>query len=410
MRHTADDRADSAAAPPGAGADWLMEPATALDALLDPDHPRKVAASQWAAEHLGGGAGRDTWQACGAAGLFGVMVPAEHGGLGRTAVEALLSFEGLGHGCSDAGLVFALASQVFAFGSCFMAGASADQRARYLPGILAGDLVGAFAMTEPEVGSDTAAITTTSTRVEGGYVLAGTKTWVTLGPLCDLAIVFATVAPERGRWGITAFLVERDTPGFERSGPIEKMGLRSSPFGRIELRGCQVPEANRLGPEGAGAQLFASAVQAERAYLYAAQVGATQRLLERCIGRAQEREQFGVPIGNHQAVSHPLVDVAIRLETARLLILKTAALADDGRSVAAAAAMAKIEVSQTAVAAAVQALHLFGAEGYTVDAGIEVYLRDAVGGLAYSGTSDIQRNMLARLLHIERHPRRRKPT
>ncbi len=384
--------------------------ADALSALLDPTHPRKVSASNWAREHLdGGGVDRQTWERCGDAGLFGLLVPEAQGGCGCTATEALLTFEGLGYGCEDAGLVFALASQVFAFGPAFNGGANDDQRGRYLPGILAGTTFGSFAMSEPDAGSDSSAITTTATPVDGGYRIDGLKTWVTLGPVADLAIVFATMDPSKGRWGITAFLVDTDQPGVHTSAPIEKFGLGSSPFGTLELDGCVVPAANRLGPEGAGATLFSSAVEAERAYLYAAQVGATQRLLEHCVDRARTRTQFGQPIGANQAVSHPLADLAIQLEMSRLLIYKAGALADTDRSVTLTAAMAKVQVSETAIQAALRAFQLFGAEGYTTAAGIHTYLRDAVGGMAYSGTSDIQRNIIVRLLGADRPARRSTP-
>lgn len=387
-----------------------MPRADALDALLDPDHPRMTAAAAWAREHLAGAVvDRATWTRCGDAGLFGLLVPAADGGCGCTATEALLTFEGLGYGCDDGGLVFALASQVFAFGPAFHGGADADQRARHLPGILAGTTFGSFAMSEPEAGSDSSAIATTATRVDDGYRLDGVKTWVTLGPVADLAIVFATTDPAKGRWGITAFLVETDRPGVRASAPIEKFGLTSSPFGMLELDGCVVPVENRLGPEGAGATLFSSAVEAERAYLYAAQVGATRRLLEQCIQRARTRRQFGQPIGANQAVSHPLADLAIQLEMSRLLVYKAGALADTDRSVTLTAAMTKVQVTETAIQAALRAIQLYGAEGYTTAAGLHTYLRDAVGGMAYSGTSDIQRNIIVRLLGADRPARRSTP-
>ena len=294
---------------------------------------------------------------------------------------------------------------MFAFGSCFTAGATPEQRERFLPAMIAGDLIGSFAMTEPATGSDTTAITTTATKVEGGYRLNGSKAWVTLGPVCDLAIVFATTDPTRGRWGITAFLVDGHPNGMVRSEPIDKMGLTTSPFGRFDFIDCFVSEADRLGPEGAGGQLFSSAVEAERAYLYAAQLGATERLIERCIDRAQTRTQFGVPIGAHQAVGHAIADLVIDHEMARLLVYKSAALADTGRSVTLAAAMSKIQVSEMALRVSTKALQIFGAEGYTTEAGIEQYLRDAAGGIAFSGTADIQRNSIVRLLGIDRAPR-----
>lgn len=385
----------------GTGALGLDHRADAIDAVLDGHHPRATLAAAWAAATLDGmSLSRELWRACGDADLFRMRVPEADGGLGHSAVEALLTFEGLGRGAADTGLVFALGTQVFAFGACFVAGASPGQRAEFLPRLMRGDLFPAFAMTEPLAGSDSAAITTTARRVDGGYVLDGRKTWITLGPVCDLAIVFASTAPERAGWGITAFLVDRSSPGFVTSPPIEKMGLASAPFGQLLLDGCFVPEHRRLGPEGAGGRLFSAAVEAERAYLYAAQVGATAALLQRCIDRSATRHQFGVPIGSHQAVSHALADLALELEAARLLVYKAAALADSGRPVAAAAAMAKIKVADTAVRAGVQAVQLFGAEGYTVAGGVESRLRDAIGGISYSGTPEISRNIIARAIGV----------
>lgn len=381
----------------------LTERSDALTALLATDHPRKRAARDWAAEALTGRAlDRATWRRCGDAGLFAMRVPEEYGGLGHSAVEALLTFEGLGLGCDDTGLVFALGTQVFAFGACFVAGATEEQRARHLPGLLAGDTFPSFAMTEPAAGSDSSAITTRATPVDGGYVLDGTKCWITLGPVCDLAIVFASTAPERGVWGITAFLVAAGTPGFTASPPVPKLGLASAPFGELRFDRCFVPTTDRLGPEGAGSRLFSVAVEAERAYLYAAQLGATERLLGRCIDRSASRQQFGQPIGAHQAVAHGLADLACELEQARLLVYKAGALADAGRPVAAAAAMAKIKVADMAVRSAVHAIGLFGAEGYTVAAGLDRPLLDAVGGIAYSGTPEVSRNIIARALGVGR--------
>lgn len=180
------------------------------------------------------------------------------------------------------------------------------------------------------------------------------------------------------------------------------MGLRSCPFGTLRLEGCEVGSDDLLGAVGAGGSVFSEAVEAERAFLYAAQVGAMERALDACVRRARERTQFGQPIGTFQAVSHRIVDMRLRHETARLMVYKAAALHDRGSPVALAAALAKLASSEAAVESALDAMRIFGAEGYTEAAGVEVWLRDAVGGLAYSGTSDIQRNIVARLMGVDR--------
>ena len=232
---------------------------------------------------------------------------------------------------------------------------------------------------------------------------------MTLGPVCDVVIVFATTDRALGRWGITAFLVDATTAGLER-GPVEpKMGLHSCPFGQLTFDGCIVGPDAVLGNPGAGASIFADAVESERAFLYAAQLGAMERVLDVAVVRARERHQFGVPIGTFQAVSHRIAEMKLRHEAARLLVYKAAALADRGAQVAMAAALAKLQTSEMAVLSALDSIRIHGAEGYTVSGGVEFELRDAVGGLAYSGTSDIQRNIVARLLGVDRPVRRRKP-
>lgn len=387
----------------------------ALEALLDGAHPLKLEAAEWARTSLApaleacdGEFDRAAWRAAGRWGVQGVLAPRSVGGQARTAVEALLVFEGLGLGCPDNGFVFALASQVFAMQRALQRAGTPAQLDRWLGPLVRGEALGAFAMSEPDAGSDTAAITTTATpEPGGGFRLDGRKSWVTLGPLCDVVIVFATTDPAKGRWGITAFLVDAGAPGLRRGAAEPKMGMRSCPFGSLELDGCVVGPDALLGSPGAGASVFADAVESERAFLYAAQLGAMERVLDLCIARARQRHQFGAPIGTYQAVSHRIVEMKLRHEAARLLVYKAAALADRGQPVALHAALAKLQTSEASVLSALDAIRIHGAEGYTEAGGVESELRDAVGGLAYSGTSDIQRNIVARLLGVDRPTRRR---
>jgi alkylation response protein AidB-like acyl-CoA dehydrogenase len=387
------------------------EERTQVEAMLDLDHPLKREAADWAKTNLAGVVGfdRDAWRAAADWGVQGTLVPTSLGGRARGAVESLLVFEGLGLGCRDNGFVFALASQVFATQRALQQAGSPTQLDRWLRPLVRGDAIGAFAMSETGAGSDPAAISTTATPLaDGRYRLEGTKRWVSLGPLCDVVVVFATTDPAKGRWGITAFVVDATATGVHR-GPVEpKMGLAACPFGALELDGCVVGSDAVLGAPGAGASIFADAVESERAFLYAAQLGAMERVLAASIDRARHRQQFGVPIGSFQAVSHRVAEMKLRHESARLLVYKAAALADRGRPVAMAAALAKLQASEMAVVSAIDAIRIHGAEGYTEAAGIEVELRDAIGGLAYSGTSDIQRGIVARLLGLDRPARRRR--
>ena len=389
-----------------------MSEKSPLSVMLALEHPRKAEAAAWARATLGaptGGFDRSWWDAAAAFGVQGLITPAELGGAGATTVEALLTFEGLGLGSGDDGVVFALAAQVFSMQRALLSAGSPAQLKRWGPALARGEAIGAFAMSEPESGSDTASITTTATPIaDGGYRIDGVKAWVTLGSVCDLVIVFAHTDPSLGRWGITAFLVDAGQPGVVRGPEIAKLGLESCPFTTMTFADCVVGPDDVLGAPGAGAAIFSDAVNSERAFLYAAQLGATERTIDRAVERARHRTQFGQPIGRFQAVSHRIADMKLRHEAARLLVYKAGILHDLGHDVTMAAALAKLQASETAVSSALDAIQIFGAEGYTEDAGLGRQLRDSIGGLSYSGTSDIQRNIIAGLLGVDR-PARRTP-
>ena len=269
----------------------VAPPASALDAMLRSDHPRKLAAAEWAREHLGPieAFDRSRWRTAAEFGVQGLMVPTELGGAGCSVVDALLTFEGLGLGTEDQGTVFALAAQVFAMQSALLMAGRAEQTSRWVPGLCRGDVIGSFAMSEPDAGSDTGSITTTAAPLDdGSFRLDGVKSWVTLGSECDVVIVFATTDPAAGRWGLTAFLVEMDNPGVHRGEVIAKMGLGTCPFTTVTFDDCRVGPGSVLGSVGAGGAIFADAVNAERAFLYAAQLGATERAIDLSISRRAE--------------------------------------------------------------------------------------------------------------------------
>jgi len=275
-----------------------------------------------------------------------------------------------------------------------------EQKERYLPRLIRGELIGAHGMSEPDSGSDAYSLRARAERRGDGYLLNGTKTFVTNAPVADVALVFATVDREKGMWGVTAFLIDRGTAGFRVGRDIEKLGLRTSPMAEVILEDCLLPEANRLGPEGAGARIFNSSMEWERSCILASHLGAMERQLETCIRYAGERQQFGQAIGKFQSVSNRIVDMKVRLETARLLLYKVAWLKKNGRPAAQEAALAKLYLSESFLQSSLDAVRVHGGYGYMTEFEVERDLRDAVGGTIYSGTSDIQRAIAARLMGL----------
>jgi hypothetical protein len=263
-----------------------------------------------------------------------------------------------------------------------------------------GELIGAHGMTEPDSGSDAYSLRTRAERVEGGYVINGSKMFVTNAPVADLAVFFATVDPGKKMWGITCFVVEKGTPGFTIGQTLEKMGLRTSPMGELVFQDCFLPLENRLGPEGAGANIFNNSMEWERSAILASHIGAMERQLEESIQYARERYQFGQPISKFQSVANRIVDMKVRLETARLLLYKVAWLKKMGKPAVMEAAIAKLYLSECFVQSSMDALRVRGGYGYMTEFEVERDLRDAIGGTLYSGTSDIQRVIIARWLGL----------
>ena len=233
-----------------------------------------------------------------------------------------------------------------------------------------------------------------------GWVLNGRKTWITAGPIADLFLCFATTDPSRGILGISTFLVERDAPGFRVVREIPKMGMKTVPMGELAFEDCRLPSGALLGREGRGASIFNAGMELERGAILASALGTMRRQLDRCIEHARTRKQFGQPIGKFQSVSNRIVDMSLRLETSRLLVYRFADLHAKGENAAVAASMAKLQVSESFVQNSLDAVRLFGAAGYAEETGLERELRDSVGGVIFSGTNDIQRNIIAQHLRL----------
>ncbi len=341
----------------------------------------------------------DGWRACAEMGLQGACVPKQYGGQGQDVMTAIVVLEALGYGCRDNGLSLAVNGQMWSVQEPLLSYGTETQKSRYLPKLCSGQWSAAHGMTEPESGSDAFALETTATKVDGGYVLNGHKAFVGLAPIADLALVFAATDPRRKQWGISAFLVESDSPGYQRVAR-SKMGLRSNPFGDILLNDVFVPDANRLGPEGAGATMFQASMEWERSFIAASFIGAMEYQLDSGVEYAKKRHQFGQPIGKFQSVANRLADMKVRLETARLLLYRVAWLKDRGESAAMDAAIANLYIAECFADSSMDAMRNFGARGYLEEFDTARDLRDALGGLIYSGTSDVQRVTISRLLGL----------
>lgn len=343
---------------------------------------------------------REAWKRCGAFGLQGLPVPEELGGGGADMRTTAIAFETLGRHCPDQGLLFSLNAQMWAVQYPLVRFGTAEQKQRYMPGLVSGDLIGAHAMSEPESGSDAFSLRTTARRVDGGFRLNGSKTFVTNAPVADLFVLFATTDPAKGFAGLVGFLIERDSPGLETGPALHKMGLRTSPMGEVFLDDCFVADSQVLGRVGMGMMVFNAALERERSMILAPSVGAMARALDQTIAYAKQREQFGQSIAKFQAVSHRIVDMQLRLTTSRLLLHDLVARIDAGQSVGLESALTKLHLSESYLEVTSDALLTHGGYGYMTEYEVERGVRDAFASKLYSGTSDIQRNLAARYMGL----------
>ena len=343
---------------------------------------------------------RALWKRCADFGVLGMPIPQQFGGLGLGLSELLAVMEGLGYGARDQGVLFSLNAHLWTNSIPILLHGTGEQRRRYLPGLCNGSLIGANAASEPEAGSDIFSMRTRAVREGNHYVLNGSKTFVTNAPVADLFVAYATVDASLGTMGITGFIIERGTPGLIVAGHLEKMGLRTSPMGEVVFEDCRVPVDQRLGREGRGAAVFECSMEWERGCILASCLGVMRRQLETCVVHARQRRQFGKSIGKFQSVANRLVDMKVRLETCRPLVYRIGMLKDAGKDATVEAAIAKLHVSESFVQSSLDAIQVFGGYGYMTDQQIERDLRDSVGSTLYSGTSEIQRNIIARGLGL----------
>ena len=340
------------------------------------------------------------WKKCAEFGIPAMTMPERYGGLELDTMAAIATMEGLGYACKDSGLLFALNSHIWTCEAPINKFGTDAQKEKYLPKLIAGAIKGGHAMTEPDAGSDAFSMRCQAQKRGNSYILNGSKTFITNAPIADILLVFAVTDRQRGFAGISTFIVEKDFPGFSVGAPLQMMGLKTCPLGEVFLQDCEVPEENRLGQEGAGAAIFNSEMEWERSCLFAAHLGAMESNLEACIEYAKERQQFGKSIGKCQSISHKIADMKVRIELSRLMLHNVAGIKAQGKRAPLESAMAKLFISESYVQNCTDALHIHGAYGYSTEYDFEQNLRDAIAGKIYSGTSEIQRNIIATFLGL----------
>ena len=338
----------------------------------------------------------DLWLKCGEMGLQGLPVDETHGGAGADPVTTAVALEALGYGCHDGGLVFSICAHLLACVVPIWLHGNEEQKKELLPELCSGRLIAVNGMTEPGSGSDAFSMATRAVPDGDGYRISGTKMFSSNGPIADLAIIYAATDPEKGYYGgVTAFLVRRDTEGYNAGQKFQKMGLRSCPIGELVLEDVYVGPEAVLGGIGAGTTIFTQSMEWERICLVATHVGKVEWLLEKAVEYARTRTAFGQKIGKFQAVSHRIADMKARLEAARWLTYRSASRLGKARDVAMDASITKLFVSEALLTSAMDTIRVFGGYGFMEEYDVERVMRDSVAGTLYSGTNDLQRNIIA---------------
>lgn len=341
------------------------------------------------------------WKKCAEMGILGLPIPKEYGGTGADILTTIFTMEALGYGCRDNGLVHSISSHLWGCVIPILKFGTDEQKQFYLPDLSKGELVGAHAVTEPDAGSDVFSLKTSAVKKDNYYIINGSKSIVSNAPIADIIIVFAATAPDKGfLGGVSAFIVSKDAVGLKVGKPLKKMGLNTSPISELFLDDCKIPVSNILGSEGSATRIFQETMEWERSCLFACHIGVTQRILETCIRYAKDRRQFGQSIGKFQSISNKIAKIKMNLELGKLILYKLGWLKEQNKNILLETSIAKLFISENLKSAALDAVQIHGFYGYIKEMGIEKELRDAIPATIYSGTSEIQQNIIARCLGL----------
>ena len=338
----------------------------------------------------------ELWTAMGELGLHGITVEEEFGGLGLGYLEHVIAVEEVSRASAAIGLSYGAHSNLCV--NQIRRWGNAEQKAKYLPKLISGEHVGSLAMSEAGAGSDVVSMKLKADKVQGGYVLNGTKFWITNATCADTLVVYAKTSPDAGSRGITAFLIEKDMPGFAIGQKIDKVGMRGSPTAELVFTDCEVSEEQVMGPENGGVGVLMSGLDFERVVLAGLQLGIMQACLDTVIPYVRERKQFGKPIGSFQLMQAKVADMYVMLQSARSYVYNVAKACDAGQTTRFDAAGAILLASENAVKVAGEAIQALGGAGYTKDWPVERYWRDAKLLDIGAGTNEIRRMLIGREL------------
>jgi butyryl-CoA dehydrogenase len=347
-------------------------------------------ARRWDREHQ---FPKEAVQKLGELGLMGVAVPAEWGGAGMDNVAYALAIEEISRGCASTGVTMSVNNSLYC--DPVMKYGTDAQKERWLKPFASGEKLGCFGLTEPQAGSDAAEQRTTAVRKGDKYVINGTKNWITNGPVADAIVLFTMTDLSKGTKGITAFVLDTDTPGFLRQKRDEKLGICASPSCTIFFENMEVPVSNRLGQEGEGFKIALGTLDGGRIGIGAQALGIAQAAFEEARDYSKVRKTFDVPISQHQAIQFMLADMATEIEAARLLVLRAASLKDKGVRHSRESSMAKLYASEMSTRVAHKAIQIHGGMGYSKEMDVERHYRDARITEIYEGTSEIQRVVIS---------------
>ncbi|MDR2713807.1 MAG: acyl-CoA/acyl-ACP dehydrogenase [Clostridiales bacterium] len=341
----------------------------------------------------------EMWKKFAEFGLLGITVDEKYGGMGEGYLTAALAFKALGYACKNNGFVFVVNNHIWVAQNIIHLYGSELLRDKYIPFMVQGGKIGAIAITEAESGSDALSMKTKADAVEGGYILNGTKMFISNGPIADIFIVFAVTDWEANK--ITAFVVEKNYAGLSIGPDIKKMGLNACPTSEIVFENVFVPNENIIGRQNSGLNVLTRALEWERFYEFVPHVGAMERVLELCLEHAKKRKQFGKPIKEYQAISHKIAEMKVDIEFANLMLNKIGWLKDKNRSAYLETAMFKLFVSEAYIKTCRNAIQIFGAYGYTKEYDVERELRDAIASSIYSGTNEMQKNTIYEMIDMQ---------